>query len=175
MPPSTTANTKNQNVGGLTDALIVSPTITANSAYAVGDVLGTYGGSNSFIQDAFFRGSANSSGILESILVIDSDQQAAGLVFDFFSVPPGTKTDKVAYALSATEALNFLGRVSVAAGDYVTAGGVSVATVTSLNLPIRNGASDANLYLVVSVLTGSTPTYTATTGRLQFKFGVLQD
>ena len=158
-------NTKSGNAGGLTK--IVSKTITVSlSAYTSGDVVGGV----QTITDGLYG--AGGTGILQSVTIIDVDARSAAFTIDIFSQQPqGTYTDNGAYTLVTADSAYLIARVSVVAGDYVTAGGKGVATVTSLNIPVF-ATGTANLYALIS--TTSTPTWTATTN-LSIVWGILQD
>lgn len=153
------------NVGGYTKIVRVDPTITAG-AYSANDVVG----GELAIPNAMRV--PNGTGVLQSITVYDADNEKAALDFYFFqSAPAAALADNAAFAWTAGDEDLFLGMVSVAAADYVTATD-AVVSVRNIGLPVRAAANGNSLYCYV-VATG-TPTYTAATD-LTFIFGFLQD
>lgn len=164
-------NTKSGNTGGLTKTVNVTPAISAGLYSALENV----GGVNEI---ADIMSSAGETGILQTIKIIDSSStpQSAALIVDVFSSQPSTtgKIDNAAYAIQTTDKAMFLARISVTADDYVNIGGVSIATMTGLGIPINSATGTASLWFSVATPTGSTPTYSSTSA-LIFSFGVLCD
>lgn len=123
-------------------------------------------------------------GVLKTVLVRDADAQAAALTLLLFKdAPTGIAADNAALSLSDSDLALLVGKVNVAASDYETVGGKSVAVV-DVAAALDGSAGDAadplqhlrtgDLWLVV--VTKGTPTYTAADDtRLNFDLGLLTD
>jgi hypothetical protein len=155
----------NGNVGGLTWCPQAIPTVTANSAYTSGNIVG---GKMTF-ENAFL----NFSGVISSLTIVDRSQQAAAMNIYFFAQDlVGTYADKTSFSLNASDIENIIGVFQVSSGNYITSGGISIVTLYGLATPVCSNGRIKSLY-AVAVTTG-TPTYTTTTA-LIFMPGVLQD
>jgi hypothetical protein len=155
-------------VGGNTTVVKITPTITT-TLYTALDLIG------GIITITSAMRVSGGSGILQSMTVIDDDNEKAAFEVMIFDSSPasGTYTDNGAYVHSSGDVDKFLGRFSVAAADYVTevSGSLAVATVRNIGLPVKASGS-ANLYALVLVTGG--PTYTAVND-LRWHFGFLRD
>lgn len=141
---------------------------TAGTPYTAGDNVG----GKITLLNAFNFGQSNSqAAVLESISILDRDNQKAALTIVFFSQNPtaATLNDNAAQVLS-TDALNVVGTVSVLTTDYVTMeGSYALAQLRNLNIPLINGGGDNKVY--AAIMTTGTPTYTAGKG-LQITWGI---
>lgn len=130
----------------------VAPTFTAG-AYSSGDVLFI----TTTVSDAVRTNGGRA--ILQSITVLDKDDQ--GIAFDLYlfrsNVSLGTLNE--APSISDADALECLGHVAVASGDYKDVGGAKVATVKNIGLLLEADSGSKSLY--VAAVTGGTPTHTA--------------
>lgn len=107
--------------------------------------------------------------ILQSVTVIDSDDQAAAtLDIYFFDAAVTFATANNTPSISDADALKFQGLVSVAAGDWKDLGGVKVASLRGIGLMMKPTATG----LYVAAVTGGTPTQSAS--GLKFGFGFLR-
>jgi hypothetical protein len=159
-------------VGGHT--VIIRPTVTVDTGiYAALDVLGALATSGVITLTSAMRTSGG-SGILQSLVVYDDDNEKNPLSFLFFDAAPasGTYTGNGALALSSGDKAKYLGRVDIAAADYFTVGGDAVASVKNIGLAVK-AVGTANLYMI-PIVTSGTPTYTASTD-IQVGLGFLQD
>jgi hypothetical protein len=154
------------NVGGKTTAIKDTTAVSTTPAYTSGDAVGA----KRTLTNVFL--SSGGTAILESITVLDRANQAAALEIIFFDSDPtnATITDNAAFVYS-TDDLKVLGRVSVAASDYVTLNSKAIATLKGIGLTLKGNATTS---LFVAVVTTGTPTYAATTD-VQITFGFLQD
>lgn len=110
-------------------------------------------------------------GVLESLQVIDKDDQGAALDIYFFSSNITTfGTANAAPSISDADAATLLGIVSVATGDYKDLGGVKVASVKAINAILKAASGAKTIY--VAATTSGTPTYTAS--GLVLRVGILQ-
>lgn len=108
--------------------------------------------------------------VLESITVIDEDDQ--GVAFDIYFLDANNTlgTENSAPTISDANARNILGWILIGAADYKDLGGVRIACVRGIGLEMKAGAGTTSLY--VAGVTGGTPTHTAS--GLRFKFGFLR-
>jgi hypothetical protein len=107
--------------------------------------------------------------ILQSIVVIDEDDQKAAIDIYFFSGSGALGTENSAPGISDANARNFLGWQAIATGDYKDLGGVSVAMIKGIGLPIKAASGTRDIY--VGVVNGAgTPTYTASGLKLRLGF-----
>lgn len=157
-------------VGGFTSAFVYSPA-SGGGAYSSGDAIGVDTPLLSVLR------SGVCTGILQSLVITDRDNQKAPIEFLFFRDDPVTSAvNNTAYAIAAADDTKFLGKVSVAAADYVTIGTVAVASISGIGLPVVGAFSTsvgAGTIWVAPITTG-TPTY-ATADALSLRFNFLQD
>jgi len=110
--------------------------------------------------------------ILQSLMVIDEDDQKAALTIYFLSANTTLGSENSAPSISDAGARDILGYVDVAVADYKDLGGVSVANIKNVGIVLEAASGTANCY--VAVVNGSgAPTYTASGVRL--RLGLLQD
>lgn len=153
-------------VGGNTS--FVDVTLTLDTAiYAAGDVLS----STASIANAMRVNGG--TGILQSITLIDQDDQKAQLKLFVFDTNVSLGTVNAAPNISDANALTLLGGpINFEVGDYTDLGGVSVASKDNIGKIVKSLAGSRNLF--ISVLNGSgTPTYTS--AGIKLRLGFLQD
>ncbi len=152
-------------VGGRTPDYDLTMSLDTNP-YAAGDVLAA-----TQQADAFFR-KADGTGVIASLTVIDEDDQKADFDVYFFSGNASLGTENGAPSISDADARTVLGFVSVAGADYIDLGGVSIARVRNLSIPVKAASGTDDLY--VGIVNGSaTPTYTAS--GLTLRIGAILD
>jgi hypothetical protein len=117
----------------------------------------------------FLRG-ADQSGFIEQVVVIDADNQSAGLDLFVFQESVTGGTDQAAYDPGEAEIKNCVGVISVVAGDYASTVNRGVATVKP-NFHMQLNSSRSLFFQVVA---RTTPTFTGA-DNLQIKFIVNQD
>jgi hypothetical protein len=145
---------------------IVDVTLTLDtSAYTSGDVMSDTAEVSSAMRVT------NGTGILDSIVVIDEDDQ--GIAFDVVVMSAnrslGTKNN--APSISDAHGRDVLGHVVIGSGDYIDLGGVRVATKTNIGLPVKAATDTDDIF--IGTITRGTPTYTAAGVRL--RLGFIQD
>lgn len=115
----------------------------------------------------------NGTGILQSIALIDQDDQKAQLKIFFLSENVSLGVENAAPSITDVNALQLLGPpVTIETTDYTDLGGVSIAGKDSIGKVIKPAAGTRNLY--IAVLNGAgTPTYTA--AGIKLRLGFLQD
>lgn len=157
-----------------TNVATVAPTVST-SAYTSGDVVG----GATRIPRAL---GAYARGVLKTVLVRDADAQKAALTLLLFKdAPTGIAADNAALSLSTSDLALLVGKVNVAASDYETVGGKSVAVV-DVAAALQGSAGDpsdrlqhlrtGDLWLVI--VTTGTPTYAAASD-LSLDLGFLTD
>mgnify|MGYP001601299563 CR=1 FL=1 len=152
-------------VGGKTSVFDVTLSLDT-SAYASGDLL-----ADTQACSALFR-KDDGTGLLQSLMVIDQDDQKVAFDVYILSANVTMGTENSAPSITDANAVNILGIVSVATTDYKDLGGVSVANIKGLGIPIKAVSGTDDLYLAVVNGTG-TPTFTASGVKL--RLGVLLD
>lgn len=149
--PGTTNNVAASSIQG---SIVVTPTVTASSAYASGNTLGGL---------LTLTGAMRTSGgtaLLQKVVISNkSNQMAPTDILIFNANPSGTTvTDKTAVAVAVADFNKVIGVVHVT--DCTNIGTPSVCQASGLALSlIANGSAD--LYAVA--VTRGTPTFTATT------------
>lgn len=138
------------------------------SAYASGDLLAD----TQEVPFAFDE--TDSAGILQSIEVIDKDDQ--GAAFDIYVLDANVSfgTENSTPSISDTNAESILPGmpIAVGTGDYKDLGGVKVAGLSTLALPVKSAVQSRSIY--IAVVNGSgTPTYTAS--GIVIRLGILRD
>lgn len=134
------------------------------SAYTSGDVLAE----TQVVTDALRW--ADGCGLIQSVVVVDEDDQGVALDLHFFSANRSLGTENAAPNISDANARDHLGVVAVAAGDYKDLGGVRVATVKGIGLAVKAASGTKDIY--VGAVTGGTPTHTAS--GLRLRIGIQQ-
>lgn len=156
-----------QRVGGYTDLVSVTPTIST-LIYTSGNVVG---GVMEFKHAGIgSRSGGKDTGFIQSVILIDNDSEDA--LFDlhlFDREPAGTYADQAAFSPTDADLLTYIGTVAITA--YKTHPTNSTATVTPVGLPFSAG-DNGSLYGVLEV--GTTPTYTADSD-LTVRLGIMQD
>lgn len=172
--------TMDNQVGGFSTVLVVTPTVSVAPAYTAQDQVGGIQtlavlDTLSKVRDAACQ-DENSISYLASIVVHDKNSQNADLVIFFFNaLPTVASVDNGAITISDAEmATKCIGAVSVPASSYHTVASSSIATVLapSCLLAVKSTVDDGPIYAVVKTL--STPTYTSTSD-LTFKYSFSQD
>jgi hypothetical protein len=153
-------------VGGKT--AVVSVTLsTDTSAYASGDLI-----ADTQQIDAFFR-KTDGTGVINSITIIDEDNQGVALYVIFMSTSTSLGTENSAPNISdANLTAGLQGIISVGTADYITLSGAKVATIKNIGLPVKAVSGTDDIYIAVLNATG-TPTFTA--AGLEMRIGVLLD
>ena len=151
------------NIGliGMPDDTITITCSLDTNAYADGDVLFD----TQEIADAVRN--AGDSCVLQSILVLDKDDQGEAFDLIFFDANTSLGTENAAPDITDTEAEDILGRISVGAGDYYDLGLCQIACVSPIGLELKSGASTS---LYVAGISRGTGTYTASGIMIKFAF-----
>lgn len=152
-------------VGGKTTLFPVTLSLDT-SAYASGDVL-----ADTQVLTSLFR-KTDGTGLLQSIQVIDQDDQKQAIDFYFLTANNSLGTENSAPSISDANAVELVGPFSVLAADYQDLGGVSVAKLSGLSQAISAASGTANGY-IAAVCKSGTPTYTAS--GIKLRLGVLLD
>ena len=135
------------------------------NAYATGDVLAA----TQALASAFR--STDGTGILQSIVLVDKDDQGAALDVVILKADVSIGNENAAVSISDTDADSVLGVISVSAGDWIDLGGVRVATLTGRGMVVKAATGTTSLY--VALISRGSPTHTA--AGITAQFGILQD
>lgn len=135
-------------VGGKT--VVFDLTLSVDTAaYATGDLIAA-----TQQCDGFFR-KVDGTGVIQSIVVVDEADQKAVLDIYFLSSNVSMGSENSAPSISDADANHVLGCVSVAATDYKDLGGVSVATIKNIGLPVKAVSGTDDIYVAVVNGTGA--------------------
>ena len=150
--------------------LTLTPTLDTN-AYSAGDTVGADSDGNGLWMKALDHGGG--VGALHSLTLIDRENQKAALDILFFNDEPtgATITDNAAFDWGAGNAeAKCIGRLRVAAADYITYDSKAVATLSAIGINLEATNAKGRVYVVIVAV--GTPTYAA--GSLTFHFGILK-
>lgn len=103
--------------------------------------------------------------MLRSLMLIDPADQGAALDFYFFRTAVTFGTLDAAPSISDADCLQFLGKISIATGDYADLGGARVAHKNALDFLLKGAADSASIYVAATCV--ATPTYGANALTLQ--------
>ncbi|MER8811472.1 hypothetical protein [Mesorhizobium sp. M0965] len=154
------------SVGGNTSYIDV--TLSLDTAiYSSGDVLAD----TQIIANAMRVN--NGTGVLQSITVIDQDDQRAALNIFLLSANVSMGVENAAPSITDVNATELLGPpIAIAIADYFDLGGVSMAGKDGIGKVVKPAAGTRDLYIAVVNGPGS-PTYTA--AGIKLRLGFLQD
>jgi hypothetical protein len=134
------------------------------SAYADGDVLAEAQELTNAVRES------SGSGVLQSIVVVDKDDQAQALDIVIADSSITIGTENTAVSISDADAAKILGIVEVATADYVDLVGSQLATMKGLNIVVEASGSSS---LYVGAISRGAGTYTAS--GIVLRLGILQD
>lgn len=147
---------------------IIDVTMTTDTAaYANGDLIADTQEIANFFRDKGVPAK------LQSLTVIDPDDQGAAFTVVFSQASTSFGSENSAPNIADADALNVLGQVTLTASDYVDIGGAKVGTLRDLNLvlaPVDN--TTKSLYAAIVITTG-TPTFAG--GAIKLRLGVEYD
>lgn len=161
LPVSATANAI--PVKALDDVITIDAT-PDTSALAEGDV------AFATQEVAGFSTAADITSILQSIVVIDPDDQGIGIDLIFFNANTTLGTENSAPDLDDTESQTIIGRVQVGAGSFYDLGANRVACVYGIGLPMKAGVGGS---VWMAGIARGAPTYSG--GHIYIKLGVLRN
>ena len=144
---------------GASDTVVTLTASLDTSAYADGDVL--------FDTQELTNAVRTSGGvvILQSITVLDKDDQGAEMDLVFLDANTSLGTENAAVTIADADAEDILGIVNVS--TYTDLVNSQIATVTGIGLEMK---ADASTSLWVAGITRGTPTYTAAGLIIKFAF-----
>lgn len=142
---------------------LIDVTLTLDtSAYTAGDVL-----ADTQVIASAVRANGGRA-ILQSLTVIDEDDQGAAMDIYFLGTNVSLGTENAAPSVSDANSRQILGLVSVASGDYKDLGGMRIACIKAIGLLLEAEANATDLF--IAVVTQGTPTHTATGVRIRLGF-----
>ena len=150
-------------VGGHSVVKEVTLSLDTN-AYASGDVLAEVQEVTGALRSAAL------TGVIQSLAVLDKDDQGEALDVVFFKASASLGTENAAVSISDADADKILGVVEVAAGDFVDLVNSQLAVKANLSI-VAAVASGTSIY--VGAISRGTGTYTAS--GITLKIGILQD
>lgn len=162
--PVSSSNPSDVLAGTPGDVIEITPTVLNADAYDSGDVL-----FDSAQIAGVFRAAGGRS-LLQSLSLIDKDDQGVAMTLVFFRTNVSLGTKDAAPSISDADALKFAHFVDIAASDYKDLGGVRVASLANIGKLFESEPGATDLY--VAAITGGAPTHT--TGGLVLRFGFLQ-
>ena len=151
-------------VGSPGDVISVALTVDTN-VYADGDVLAD----TQTIANAMRIEGGH--GVLQSLQLIDPDDQGQPMDLYFFSVTHSLGTENGAPSISDADAIDIFGPVPIVSGDYRDLGGCKVASVRGIGLMLESASGSRDLY--VGAISRGTGTYAG--GSLTLKLSFLWD
>lgn len=149
----------------MSDSVVTITCSLDTSAYADGDVL---------FDTQEIAGAVRANGdvaILQSIHVVDINDQKVSFDLVFFNANTSLGTENSVPDINDTEVLTTIGRVNIPASAYIDLGANAIATVNTVGMLLKAGAATTSLY--VAGITLGAPTYTAS--GLQISFGFLRN
>lgn len=161
LPVSATANAI--PVKALDDVITIDATPDTN-ALAEGDV------AFATQEVANFSTGANITSILQSVTVIDVDDQGIGIDLIFFNDNTTLGTENSAPDIDDTEAQTIIGRVQVGAGSFYDIGASKIACVYGIGLPMKAGTGGS---VWMAGIARGAPTYAG--GHIYIKLGILRN
>lgn len=158
------ASSQPGQVGSPGDVITVTLTVDTN-IYADGDVLAD----TQTISNAMRI--LGGHGVLQSLQLIDPDEQGQPIDLYFFSVTHALGTENSAPSISDANAIDIFGPVAIGSSDYRDLGGVKVASVRGIGLMLEAASGSRDLY--IAAISRGTGTYAG--GSLTLKLGFLWD
>ena len=147
-------------------SLEVTPAISSGTAYASGDVVG---GLLEFV-------GAPESGFIQSIEIIDTDNEASDFDIVLFNQEPTTIANDAAFAFTSGEEPTVLTKpFAIANADYKVLDSVAFARTTIEPIPFElDTANNEEQYIYAYFVIQAANTYT-TAGDLTFRINVMAD
>ena len=103
---------------------------------------------------------SDGTGVIESIQLLDEDDQGIALDLVFLDANVSIGTENAAPSVTDANARSILGRVRIATTDYIDMGGCRVATLLRVGLGIKAATGTDDIY-IAAITRGGTPTHTA--------------
>lgn len=141
-------------IDGIVREVIIT---TTDTQYSVDEVIDGVKEVTGVVNDS--KGSC----LLKSITVLDKEDQKSDLDIYFFNEAPVTTVgaDNAAFALADSDLAKVIGKVNIAAADYVSSTNNAVATVTNIQMILQSIKDKRTLHLLV--ISRGTPDFTAGT------------
>jgi len=126
---------------------------TATDAQDAGDVLAA----TQVVTNAC--AAINEPTLLQSVTVIDTDDQKAILTAVFLDSDVAFGTEDAAPSITDANALAIQGSVEFVVADYIDVGGASYANAKNVGLVLKPAVGTRNVYMALYTPATSTPTY----------------
>lgn len=111
------------------------------------------------------------TGILQSFMLIDEDDQGMALDVIFLDANVSIGTLNAAISIADVDARHILGIVSIATGDWNDVGASRIATKTNLGILVKPATGTQDIY--VALVSKGTGTYTV--NGIKGRFAFMQD
>jgi hypothetical protein len=115
---------------------------------------------------------ADTGGYVQSVTIIDKDDVGAAVDLVFFDANVSLGTEGAAASLSDANAERVLAVVRIGTSDFVDFGGVRVASVTGMAIPLKPISGTASI--AIAARQGAAAA-TRASGLLRVRLGVIQD
>jgi hypothetical protein len=134
---------------------LIPVTLTCDTSILADDdvIADTQEVTNAFNADGF--------ALLQSLILIDEDDQKQDVDILFFNGSGTLGTENSGASISDANARNYLGKVSILIADYLDLGGVAVAQAVNCGLILKAISLATPSLYVAAVCRSGTPTYTA--------------
>ena len=114
---------------------------------------------------------AGGTGIIQTITLLDKDDQGVAMDLVFLDANVGIGTENAAVSVADSDAVAILGTINIGTSDYCDLINSQVATLTNVGFEYKCAAAATGLW-VAAITRGGTPTYTA--AGLSLKIGILK-
>jgi len=138
------------NVIGLSDSVTITPTLTTNPAYSIGDSMG---GKQTL---TYFMRVVGGTATLLSIHIMDKSNTKPQLDIIFFDSDPtaATLTDNAGFVYS-TDSAKEIAKIQIFSSEYSTTNGIASLS-KNLGLGLQADAATKNIYVGIVTQTGVT-------------------
>jgi hypothetical protein len=160
------ANTVIGNVGGITDIVEVTPTLTVAATYISGDYVGTSGVAIDFATAARINGG---TGIIQSAVLVDYALQSVACELWLFDAAPTPPNDSAAWTISDANAKTCIGVIQFS--TYFANALNSISSAVNVGIGFKAGAADRSIF--GCLVTRGAPAYAS--GDVTVRLTILQD
>ena len=154
------------NVGGITTAIDVTPTLTVHATYISGDYVGESGVAMDFATAARINGGA---GIIQSAVLVDFAMQSVACELWLFDVAPTPPNDSAAWTISDADSAHLIGVLQFS--SYYASAVNSVCPLVNCGIGFKAAAGDRSIF--GCLVTRGAPAYAS--GDVTIRLVILQD
>ncbi len=135
------------------------------SAYGAGDAIGNHASSDAVITFDL-AGSATGAGLINSLKVVDNDNEGAAGVLHLYRSAPSALADNAAWAPTLADLEAKI--ISITLGSFTTSNSMKEQTIEDINKVFKTDGNKIYAHFVTS----GTPTY-ASGKKIYFELGIL--